>query len=242
MPEETWIERMILQWHREVMKRSPSAPVEVNIGMSHEYFARLREEPPEYIIGVDEVGRGSIAGPVTVTAFMAPVDWELKGLKDSKRLTPEKRFEYLKKIVASGHISVTREQDHTSVDRWGINQAVQLAVEDCLEELREFYAPKFNKALIVCDGGLRARHINHAMFPKADDIVQHVSAASVVAKCTRDSWMSNDAHKKYPYYAFNENMGYGTKKHTEVLQEHGPCTIHRKSFLKTPQVGEEMTE
>jgi ribonuclease HII len=77
------------------------------------------------------------------------------------------------------------------------------------------------------------------VFPKADDIVQHVSAASVIAKETRDHQMGHTAHRQYPVYDFNENMGYGTKAHRQALKEHGPCPLHRRTFLRNSKLSEE---
>lgn len=230
----TWVDRTTTEWFHASKRRAPHTRIDPDLGLSPDIFTRFRKDKPEFIIGCDEVGRGALAGPVVVVAFMAPADWFFDGVKDSKAFkTRQKRAEMYERLACE--LSTARRLcaiPASSVDSWGINQASQIALEECLESLRMEYQAEFDRSLIVTDAGLCARYVDHATFPKADDIVQHVSAASIFAKVLRDDWMAAEAHKMYPYYDFDKNAGYGSHAHRAGLMQHGPSPIHRKTFLK----------
>jgi ribonuclease HII len=189
-----------------------------------------------HIIGIDEVGRGPIAGPVTVSAVLvidASVSKEVfKGIRDSKKLSEKKReawFDNLAKAKQAGVIdysiaSVTPE----NIDLFGIAPSIQSAINRCLSQFT--ISPEDCEVLL--DGGLSAPKIykHQSSVIRGDDSIPAIAAASIIAKVTRDRKMRLYA-KKYPHYKFEKNKGYGTREHFQAVVRHGLCSIHRKSFI-----------
>ena len=178
------------------------------------------------ICGVDEAGRGPLAGPVYAAAVILPRGFELPGLDDSKKLTEKKReklFDLIRDNAVAYSIATASEKE---IDEINILNATYLAMNRAIEGL----AVKAEFALI---DGNRSTGI---MLPNqtvvgGDGIYSCIAAASILAKVSRDRFMLEMA-KKYPEYAFEKHKGYGTKLHYERLREHGPSEIHRLSFLK----------
>ena len=178
------------------------------------------------ICGVDEAGRGPLAGPVCAAAVILPEHLQIPGLNDSKKLTDKKRRELFPVIqeqaVAYG-IGLASEQE---IDEINILQATFLAMRRALEQLT--VRPEI--ALIdgnrETDFGLPVKTV-----VKGDSLSANIAAASILAKVTRDNIMVELA-RKYPEYGFEIHKGYGTKAHYEALRTYGPCPIHRKTFLK----------
>lgn len=187
-----------------------------------------------YIIGVDEVGRGPLAGPVAVGAFIStPEVLEKIGrVNDSKVLSSQAREEWLFKILAlqsqrKCHYSVTYVPAG-SIDSIGIALAIRFALMESLAKLH--CDPK--ECLVLLDGGLRApkKFVNQKTIIKGDATETAIALASIAAKVHRDRHMVRLA-KQYPQYGFEKHKGYGTKAHYEKLLVYGPTNIHRKSFL-----------
>ena len=178
------------------------------------------------ICGLDEAGRGPLAGPVCAAAVILPEHLQIPGLNDSKKLTDKKRRELFPVIqeqaVAYG-IGLASEQE---IDEINILQATFLAMRRALEQLT--VRPEI--ALIdgnrETDFGLPVKTV-----VKGDSLSANIAAASILAKVTRDNLMMELA-QKYPEYGFEIHKGYGTKAHYEALRTYGPCPIHRKTFLK----------
>ena len=178
------------------------------------------------ICGVDEAGRGPLAGPVCAAAVILPEHLQIPGLNDSKKLTDKKRRELFPVIqeqaVAYG-IGLASEQE---IDEINILQATFLAMRRALDQLT--VRPEI--ALIdgnrETDFGLPVKTV-----VKGDSLSANIAAASVLAKVTRDNIMVELA-QQYPAYGFEIHKGYGTKAHYEALRTYGPCPIHRKTFLK----------
>lgn len=178
------------------------------------------------ICGVDEAGRGPLAGPVCAAAVILPEHLQIPGLNDSKKLTDKKRRELFPVIqeqaVAYG-IGLASEQE---IDEINILQATFLAMRRALEQLT--VRPEI--ALIdgnrETDFGLPVKTV-----VKGDSLSANIAAASILAKVTRDNLMMELA-QQYPEYGFEIHKGYGTKAHYEALRTYGPCPIHRKTFLK----------
>ena len=178
------------------------------------------------ICGVDEAGRGPLAGPVCAAAVILPEHLQIPGLNDSKKLTDKKRRELFPVIqeqaIAYG-IGLASEQE---IDEINILQATFLAMRRALEQLT--VRPEI--ALIdgnrETDFGLPVKTV-----VKGDSLSANIAAASILAKVTRDNIMVELA-QKYPEYGFEIHKGYGTKAHYEALRTYGPCPIHRKTFLK----------
>ena len=186
----------------------------------------LYSETVQLICGVDEAGRGPLAGPVCAAAVILPRDLQIPGLTDSKKLTDKKRRELFPVIqqqaVAFG-IGLASEQE---IDEINILQATFLAMQRALDQL----GVKPDLALIdgnrETDFGLPVKTM-----VKGDSLSANIAAASILAKVTRDDIMIQLA-QEYPEYGFEIHKGYGTKAHYAALAEHGPSAIHRRSFLK----------
>ena len=178
------------------------------------------------VCGVDEAGRGPLAGPVCAAAVILPPGLEIPGLNDSKKLTDKKRRELydimIEQAVSYG-IAFASEQE---IDEINILQATFLAMERAMQTL----SPQPQLALIdgnrAKDFGLPVRTI-----VKGDSLSASIAAASILAKVTRDRLMRQFA-EQYPQYGFEKHKGYETRAHDEALLAHGPCPIHRMSFLK----------
>lgn len=178
------------------------------------------------VCGVDEAGRGSLAGPVCAAAVILPAYIDIPGLNDSKKLTDKKRRELAPIIMEHAlayHIVMV---DHQKIDEINILQATLLAMEQAINGLNI----KPDMALIdgnrMKEFGVPAKTIVHG-----DSLSASIAAASVLAKVTRDDYMINAA-KDFPQYGFEIHKGYGTKAHYAALTEHGPSPIHRMTFLK----------
>ena len=178
------------------------------------------------ICGVDEAGRGPLAGPVCAAAVILPPNAEIPGLNDSKKLSDKKRRELYPVIKEQAIAYGIAFADHNEIDEINILQATYLAMERALNQL----SVKPELALIdgnrAKDFGIPVETVVHG-----DSLSASIAAASVLAKVTRDDYMLKMA-KEYPCYDFEIHKGYGTKAHYAALTKHGPSPIHRMSFLK----------
>ncbi|OGI72396.1 hypothetical protein A3J61_00225 [Candidatus Nomurabacteria bacterium RIFCSPHIGHO2_02_FULL_38_15] len=197
----------------------------------------------EYIIGIDEVGRGPLAGPVAVCAFMFCTRQDLvqvlpKNLKlrDSKQLSVKQRQKWFEVILnwkkeglSDFAISYV---DSVNIDKFGIVPCIKKALAECLKKL--LISNKINPAdcKVLLDGGLKApvEYVNQQTFIKGDEDYPQISLASIVAKVSRDKIMATYA-KKYPQYGLGTNSGYGTSVHMQAIKTHGLTPIHRKTFI-----------
>lgn len=176
------------------------------------------------LAGVDEAGRGPLAGPVTAAAVILPEDFSLPGLTDSKQLNEAQRelyFEQIKKEAIAYHISII---EASRIDQVNIYEATKLAMTEAIIGLN----PKPTDVLIDAVK-LNVQDIQTKAIIKGDDKSLVIAAASILAKVKRDQLMKQ-IDEKYPAYEFSKNKGYGTKTHLKALQEFGPCPSHRKSF------------
>jgi len=224
---------LIRKWRREAQQRiHASIYLPTFLGLSEDGVSHFRSNMPTYVIGVDEVGCGPLAGPVTVCAFLAETGWSLEGVKDSKKLGRHEHVALAPVLAREGLGHHIAELPNTDVDKFGMTQCLQLLYEECLEQLRERFPTQFSSSLIVIDGRHTARYVDHISLPKGDDIVQHVSAASILAKYWRDTWMIEVANKMYPNYSFDRHKGYGTPRHRSMIAKYGICPLHRRTFIK----------
>ncbi len=176
------------------------------------------------IAGVDEAGRGPLAGPVVAAAIILPADWYHPALKDSKQLTAEVREELYAILqtlaVAIGVAAV----EHDEIDRINIRQASFVAMRLAMQRLT--VTPRY----VLVDGfSVPGCTLPHRGIIKGDDKSAHIAAASVIAKVTRDAIM-REWDKQYPHFGFSRHKGYGTPEHLNALEKHGPSPIHRRSF------------
>jgi ribonuclease HII len=193
--------------------------------------ASLRARGLLVIAGVDEAGRGPLAGPVAAAAVILPPRWRCKGLDDSKKLAPKVRESLYAKITSDERVrwSVAfAEVDE--IDRINILRATHQAMIRAVQGL----AMEIHHCLI---DGLRVPGFPwaHDGVVKGDGISMSIAAASVVAKVSRDRLMC-EFSQEFPDYGFESHMGYGTPGHLEALQRHGPCRIHRRSFQPVAQL------
>jgi len=181
----------------------------------------------KYVCGVDEAGRGPLAGPVCAAAVILPENTEIEGLNDSKKLSEKKRealFDIIKeKAVAYSIAYGTLEE----IEELNILEATYLAMNRAIEglDIPADYA--------LIDGNRVPKNIKVACetVVKGDAKSCSIAAASILAKVTRDRLLL-EYDEKYPEYNFKKHKGYGTKEHTDLILKHGPCEIHRLSFLK----------
>jgi len=185
----------------------------------------LWESGKEYIAGVDEVGRGPLAGPVVTAAVILPKDFKLLGVDDSKKLTPKKRDELFDQIKEAAICYAIGRRESDRIDEINILEATKEAMLDAINNLNV----KPDHVLIDAVT-LKNLSVPQTALIHGDAISVSIAAASILAKVTRDREMVEMA-QKYPGYAFESNKGYGTKAHYEGLANLGPCPIHRKTFL-----------
>lgn len=199
----------------------------------------LRAEGYKYIAGVDEVGRGPLAGPVVTAAVVLPEDFDVLGIDDSKKLSEKKREELFDIIMERAVAVGIGEASEKTIDEINILQATKIAmrkaVEDCDAKLREKMAEAGESGSIdyVLFDAMKIDEIDKPQesIIKGDANILSIAAASIIAKVTRDRMMI-EYDEQYPGYAFAKNKGYGTKEHYEGLHAQGMCPIHRRSFLK----------
>lgn len=186
------------------------------------------------IIGIDEVGRGSLAGPVTVAAVFLPKKFNFRGLKDSKKLTPWKREDWFKRIKEEKEIFYAYASISPKIiDAINIRNATNLAATVALERLLLGNSLRARDLRVFLDGGLKV-DVNPKIFMRAiirgDEKIEAIKIASIIAKVTRDRFMVK-MHEKYPKYGFNRNKGYGTQFHINAILKEGATKIHRLTFL-----------
>ncbi|MBM7540556.1 ribonuclease HII [Amphibacillus cookii] len=189
-----------------------------------EYERYYHDKGKHYIAGVDEVGRGPLAGPVVAAAVILPATCQLVGLTDSKKLSKKKR-EYFAKQIQEQAISIgIGRVDNEVIDQINIYQASLLAMEQAIKQL----SPEPDQLLIDAVS-LPRLSIDQAPIIKGDQKSISIAAASIIAKVTRDKIML-DYHLSYPDYQFDKNQGYGTRAHLNGIDQHGITAIHRQSF------------
>lgn len=184
----------------------------------------LRAQGFTRIAGVDEAGRGALAGPLVAAAVILPADFDLDGLADSKALTPAEREELYGRILGGALAWSIRRCSPGRIDRRGLHRMNLWLLRRCVRTLP--VEPDY----VLTDGFSVGRlPIPTLSIRKGDAVVASVAAASILAKVTRDRVMDR-YHRRFPEYGFDRNRGYGTREHLAAIREHGPCSIHRRSF------------
>lgn len=179
-----------------------------------------------YIAGIDEAGRGPLAGPVVAAAVILPKGLKIMYLNDSKKLTAAKREELFDEIMEKAVGVGVGQSSPEVIDQVNILQATYLAMKEAVSRLPQEPDLLLNDAVTI--PGLSVRQVP---IIKGDGKSLSIAAASVIAKVTRDRIMTA-CDSLYPAYGFAEHKGYGSRKHIEVLKSTGPCPIHRRSFIK----------
>ena len=180
----------------------------------------------KYVCGVDEAGRGPLAGPVFAAAVILPRDYVIDGVNDSKKLTEKKREQLYSKIKEQSLAYCVASASVDEIDEINILNATFLAMTRAVSGLQV----KADFALV--DGNrLPSLEIGAKAVVKGDSLSESIAAASILAKVERDHLMLNLANE-YPNYAFEKHKGYGTKLHIEMIKKYGSSNVHRKTFLK----------
>ncbi len=190
------------------------------------YELELLSHGYEYIAGIDEVGRGPLAGPVYAAAVILNPYKDIYGVRDSKKLSKEKREELSKKICEDCLCYCIASASVEEIDTLNILNATKLAMKRAIQGL------KIKPQYILIDA-LRLEDVDipQTGIIKGDDTSISIGAASIIAKVKRDEYM-DILSTKYPQYHFESNKGYGTKEHTDAIKEYGPCEHHRRTFIK----------
>ena len=176
------------------------------------------------IAGVDEAGRGPLAGPVVAACCILPLDCMIDGINDSKKLSEPKREKLYCEITASAFFKVSVIPQEV-IDEINILRATKRAMAECIENM------PVKPELVLIDAVDVKVSVPIKSIIKGDAQSYNIAAASIIAKVTRDRLM-RDYDNLYPQYGFAKNKGYGTKEHIEALKKCGPCPLHRKSFIK----------
>lgn len=193
------------------------------IGLDFEL--RARDEGYAFVAGVDEVGRGCLAGPVVAGAVILDITKPIpNGLNDSKKLSKKKRESIAVEIREHALAFAVGRIEPDEIDRINILEATKLAMLSAIDQLNP--APDH---LLIDALQLHNSPLTQKPIIKGDSISASIAAASIIAKVYRDELMSDYDHE-FPFYGFARHAGYGTKFHFEALREHGPCKIHRLSF------------
>lgn len=190
----------------------------------------LQWEAQGLVAGVDEAGRGPLAGPVMAAAVILDDQNPIAGLADSKQLSALARERLYDEIRAKALCFAIAQASVDEVDQLNILQATLLAMRRAVLDLR--LPPK----LVLVDGNrLPVLPMRCEAIVKGDSLIAAISAASILAKVTRDRWC-DEVEKSYPVYGFAQHKGYGTAQHLAALQQHGACPLHRKSFAPVREV------
>jgi ribonuclease HII len=190
----------------------------------------LSWDTPGLIAGVDEAGRGPLAGPVVAAAVILDERNPIAGLADSKALTARRREQLFDEIRAKALCCSIAQASVEEIDTINILQATLLAMRRAVEGLR------LKPSLVLVDGNqLPVLDVRAEAIVKGDSKVQAISAASILAKVTRDRWCA-ELDAQYPEYGFAGHKGYGTAAHLQALQTHGACPQHRKTFAPVARV------
>ena len=188
---------------------------------------KLYERNIEYICGIDEAGRGPLAGPVVVGAVILPQDSFIEGVNDSKKISEKKRERIYDQIIEEAVAWSVGIVDEKTIDEINILNATKLGVKLALEGLKQ----KPDVIMVDALNNMDTLGIPYISVVKGDAKNYSIAAASIIAKVTRDKMMQ-EWDSVYPAYGFAKHKGYGTAEHIRIIKENGPCSIHRRSFIK----------
>ncbi|WP_271629817.1 ribonuclease HII [Caldicellulosiruptor sp. DIB 104C] len=201
----------------------------MKLGTDENYFEleeSLLKEGYRFICGVDEAGRGPLAGPVFAAAVIMDRKRIIEGVRDSKKLSPQKREKLFEEILKESITYSVAMVDNKTIDEININNATFLAMKNAIEAL------DLVPDVVLVDGyEIPDLNLPQKALIKGDRKSYSIACASILAKVSRDRFITQIS-SLYPVYKFEKHKGYGTKEHIRLILEYGPCEIHRKSFLK----------
>ncbi|MGX7127231.1 ribonuclease HII [Enterococcus wangshanyuanii] len=218
--ERSGVQQALKQWERKIQRYEKDVAL---LDEMQQFEKNARTQGHRLIAGIDEVGRGPLAGPVVAAAVILPERFQLLGVNDSKKLSAKKRDELYDQIQNQAISIGIGMVDHNKIDEINIYQASKLAMGLALEDL--CFIPDY----LLIDAMTLDVKIPQENIIKGDARSVSIAAASIVAKVIRDRLMEDYA-KMYPGYGFERNAGYGTKEHLQGIKELGICKIHRKTF------------
>ena len=227
--ERKGVQKLIQAWYKEQEKKQREKE---QFRSLFTYENKAKKKGYSIIAGIDEVGRGPLAGPVVAAAVILSEDFYLPGLNDSKKLSKAKRESYYTYIKQHADIGIGIV-DHKEIDQLNIYQATKKAMQLAVQSLTR--TPDY----LLIDAITLPLSVPQESIIKGDTKSASIAAASIVAKVERDRMMEQFA-KKYPYYGFDQNMGYGTKEHLAGLKIYGPSDIHRLSFSPVKEIVESL--
>lgn len=220
------VQKLLKSWETKLARKNEE---ERRLENMKKFERELYNEGIDLIAGVDEVGRGPLAGPVVAASVILPKDFSIPRINDSKKLSAKQREqlyeEIMERAIAVGIGVVSNEE----IDRLNIYQATQKAMVQAIENLP--VTPEF----LLIDALEIPVFIPQQKIIKGDEKSISIASASIVAKVYRDRLMA-EYSRKYPHFHFEKNAGYGTKEHLEALERYGPCPIHRKSFSPVKEI------
>lgn len=184
------------------------------------------------IVGIDEVGRGCLAGPVVVGAVILPIDFQSNLIRDSKKLSEKQREVAYDIIIANAIVYSVQHIQAKRINEVGINKAIHEATANCMADIT---SKGYSIDHILVDGNQfdnPVPKIPYTTIIKGDDIYLSIAAASILAKVKRDNYMKK-VHEVYPQYNFNGSKGYYCQKHVEGLLKYGKCPYHRDQYVET---------
>ncbi len=196
------------------------------------YETELSQKGYKYICGIDEAGRGPLAGPVCAAAVILPPGLIIDGVNDSKKISEKKREKLYDEIIGSALAYSVEFVFQDVIDSINIRQATHLAMENTVKNL------ELRPDILIIDGNdnIPFTDCESRYIIKGDANSQTIAAASILAKVTRDRYMA-ELGEKYPEYGFEKHKGYGTKAHMEAIRKHGVLPVHRKTFMTDKVLG-----
>lgn len=214
------VQQLLIKWDKRILEKRQA---EEKFQQMSIYEQKARQRGYRHIAGIDEVGRGPLAGPVVAASVILPEDFKLLGLDDSKKLTEEKRERFFNEIQAHAIAIGVGIIDAEEIDQLNIYEATKKAMLAAIQGLS--VSPDY---LLIDAMPLETPYPSESII-KGDACSVSIAAASIVAKVTRDRMMKK-IHEEFPVYHFSKNMGYGTKEHLLALERYGVSPYHRRSF------------
>ena len=194
------------------------------------YENKLIAEGTKLIVGIDEAGRGPLAGPVSVATVIMKPESNLKWVNDSKKVTEKRREILYDQIIEDAIVWDVEIVTQSEIDEYNILEATKIGLNRCIKKIIDKLGKKPELILVDALKEIDTCGVPYQSIVKGDATCYSISCASILAKVTRDRLM-REYSEIYPQYGFEKNKGYGTKAHIDAIKEFGPCSLHRKTFI-----------